>query len=130
LNENTTQIGPRVFATMPFLFSYGTLQQEEVQLALFGRLLRGEPDELVGFDQSLIELEEAGEKAIHAIVTHNGRRDSRVPGTLLELSDSEIARADAYEPPEYARVSVTLASGKQGWVYADARAPLRQDSSA
>ena len=32
---------------MPLLFSYGTLQQAEVQLATFGRLLQGAPDALV-----------------------------------------------------------------------------------
>jgi hypothetical protein len=35
---------------MPLLFSYGTLQQEEVQLAIFDRKLRGDQDELVGYD--------------------------------------------------------------------------------
>jgi hypothetical protein len=34
---------------MPLLFSYGTLQQEDVQWSTFGRLLEGEPDELPGF---------------------------------------------------------------------------------
>jgi hypothetical protein len=29
---------------MPLLFSYGTLQQENVQLATFGRLLYGQKD--------------------------------------------------------------------------------------
>ena len=39
---------------MPLLFSYGTLQQEDVQLATFGRLLQGQKDELLGFEQSLV----------------------------------------------------------------------------
>jgi hypothetical protein len=33
---------------MPLLFSYGTLQQEGVQRATFGRLLKGSADALVG----------------------------------------------------------------------------------
>jgi len=37
---------------MALLFSYGTLQQEAVQMSTFGRLLDGQPDELVGFEQS------------------------------------------------------------------------------
>ena len=60
-------------------------------------------------------------KAHHAIVTFNGRDDSRVSGTVFELSDDELASADAYEPAGYTRVSATLASGKQVWVYADVR---------
>jgi hypothetical protein len=39
----------------------------------------------------------------------------------LELTDNELASADAYEPEGYKRVATTLASGRQAWVYADAR---------
>jgi hypothetical protein len=111
---------------MPLLFSYGTLQQEAVQLSTFGRLLRGHPDELVGFEQSLLKIEDPGFVAAsgtghHAIVRFNGREDSRVRGTVLEVSEEELVRADAYEPPGYTRISTTLASGKHAWVYADAR---------
>jgi hypothetical protein len=31
---------------MPFLFSYGTLQKEQVQMETFGRILQGEKDYL------------------------------------------------------------------------------------
>lgn len=111
---------------MPLLFSYGTLQQEAVQLSTFGRLLHGQPDELVGFEQSLFEIEDpefvaASGKAHHAIVKYNGRDDSRVRGMVFEVSDAELASSDRYEPAGYKRVSTTLASGKQAWVYADAR---------
>jgi gamma-glutamylcyclotransferase (GGCT)/AIG2-like uncharacterized protein YtfP len=111
---------------MPFLFSYGTLQQEAVQLATFGRLMKGQPDELVGFERSLFRVEdpqfvaESG-KADHFIVKPNGRNDSRVKGTVFEVSDAELAVADRYEPAGYQRISATLASGKQAWVYAYAR---------
>ena len=43
---------------MPLLFSYGTLQQEAVQLSTFGRLLHGHPDQLVGFEQSLLKIDD------------------------------------------------------------------------
>jgi hypothetical protein len=43
---------------MPLLFSYGTLQQENVQLSTFGRLLQGQRDELLGFEQSLVRIED------------------------------------------------------------------------
>jgi len=107
---------------MPLLFSYGTLQQADVQMSLFGRLLDGKPDELIGFEKSLFEIDDAdfatSEKARHAIVKFNGRNDSRVSGTALDVSETELAIADDYEPPGYKRVSTTLASGKQAWVYA------------
>jgi gamma-glutamylcyclotransferase (GGCT)/AIG2-like uncharacterized protein YtfP len=97
-----------------------------VQLSTFGRVVEGQADELVGFRQSLIEIAdpafvaETG-KSHHAVVKFDGNDDSRVSGTVLELSAEELARADAYEPDGYRRVEVTLASGKQAWVYADAR---------
>ena len=110
---------------MPFLFSYGTLQQEKVQLTMFGRLLRGHADELIAFEQSLFEVEdpdfvrESG-KSLHAIVRFNGQSDSRVGGMVFEVTEDELSLADGYEPEGYKRISTTLASGKQAWVYADA----------
>jgi gamma-glutamylcyclotransferase (GGCT)/AIG2-like uncharacterized protein YtfP len=110
---------------MPLLFSYGTLQVEAVQRATFGRLLVGQPDELVGFEQSLIRIKDQqtialSGKADHVIVKFNGRSDSRVRGTVFEITANELAKADRYEVAEYRRISVTLASGKKAWVYADA----------
>ena len=107
---------------MPLLFSYGTLQQEDVQLSTFGRLLNGHADALVGFEQSLQTVEDpefvaTSGKAEHAIVTYNGKPESRVNGMVFEVSDGELAQSDAYEPEGYARISTKLASGKQAWVY-------------
>ena len=61
---------------MPLLFSYGTLQQEAVQLSTFGRLLHGQPDQLVGFEQSLLTIDDpefvaTSGTAHHAIVRFN-----------------------------------------------------------
>ena len=111
---------------MPLLFSYGTLQQEAVQLSTFGRVLNGHRDQLVGFEQALYKIEDpafvaASGKAHHPIVRFNGRDDSRVDGMVFEVSERELANADAYEPAGYRRVRAMLASGKQAWVYADAR---------
>jgi len=108
---------------MPFLFSYGTLQQESVQRSTFGRLLLGQPDELVGFEQSLLRVADpefvaASGKEYHAIVRFNGREDSRVRGMVFDVTDDELERADAYEPSGYVRVLARLASGRQAWVYA------------
>jgi Gamma-glutamyl cyclotransferase, AIG2-like len=110
---------------MPLLFSYGTLRQEAVQLSTFGRLLLGSPDELIGFEQSVFEVTDpefvsTSGKAQHAIVTFTGRSDSRVPGTAFEVTDAELATADAYEPAGYSRVLAKLASGRQAWVFAKA----------
>ena len=112
---------------MPLLFSYGTLQEERVQRATFGRLLQGHRDELPGFEQSRVKIEDpqvaaASGRTHHANVTFNGRPDSRVSGTAFEITDAELATADRYEQvAAYIRMAVTLASGRQAWVYVDAR---------
>ena len=111
---------------MPFLFAYGTLQHEEVQMSTFGRRLPGQPDELVGFERSTIEIDDpefvgGGGTARHAIVRPNGDVRSRVSGTVFEVTDRELAAADAYEPAPYTRIAVTLASGRPAWVDADGR---------
>lgn len=92
-------------------------------MSTFGRVLNGRADELIGYEESLFEIEDpefvaTSDKAYHKIVKYNGNRDSRVPGTVFEVTDSELAKSDAYEPDGYKRVSARLASGKDAWVYA------------
>ena len=111
---------------MPLLFSCGTLQQEDIQLTTFGRRLRGERNELVGFERSLVKIQDAqfvasSGKTHHLNVVFNGRDDSRVSGTVFEITDAELAAADRYEEPAaYKRRRVVLASGKEAWVYVHA----------
>jgi hypothetical protein len=111
---------------MPLLFSYGTLQESAVQLELFGRLLEGEADELVGFVRSTLTIDdpafvaESG-KAEHALVIVTGKSENRVRGMVFELTDAEIEAADRYEPAGYKRIKTMLLSGRAAWVYADAR---------
>jgi gamma-glutamylcyclotransferase (GGCT)/AIG2-like uncharacterized protein YtfP len=118
---------------MPLIFSYGTLQQAHVQMSTFGRLLRGERDELPGFEESLVRIEDplvaaASGRTHHANVTFTGSHDSCVTGTVFEITDAELAAADQYEQlASYKRIPARLASGKQAWVYVDARSE-RQDA--
>ena len=108
---------------MPLLFSYGTLQQADVQLATFGRRLAGHEDALVGFEAALVGIEERGVAASagrthHANAAFTGNRDHRVSGTAFEVTDAELAAADEYEcPAAYIRIETTLASGARAWVY-------------
>lgn len=108
---------------MPLLFSYGSLQEPAVQMSTFGRRLRGEADELVGFERSRVEIRDPADAALlqqthYANVRANGAETSRVSGTVFEVSDAELAAADAYEQPAaYQRVLATLASGRVAWVY-------------
>jgi hypothetical protein len=98
--------------------SYGTLQQEAVQMSTFGSLLQGQPDEPVGFEQWLLQIEDpqfvaASGRTHHAIVRFNGRNDSRVHGTVFEVSASELASADRYEPRATAAFPRRLLQGNR-----------------
>jgi hypothetical protein len=112
---------------MPLLFSYGTLQDDKVQLATFGRLLDGHKDDLPGFERVAVRIDDpkviaATGRADHASVTFNGKGESRVSGTVFEITDDELALADRYEDlANYKRISAPLASGKTVWLYVDGR---------
>ena len=111
---------------MPKLFSYGTLQQENVQIATFGRSLLGTNDALVGYRQSMVAIDDpevvrTSGKTHHPIVAFTGASQDRVPGMTFDVSDAELAQADEYEVDAYVRVLAPLASGMTAWVYVDAR---------
>ncbi len=108
---------------MPLLFSYGSLQQEDVQVSTFGRKLVGEKDLLVGYEPSLVRIADPAvakrlKKLHHDNVSKTGDDWSNVQGTVFEVTDEELAKSDAFEAKFlYKRVSVPLASGKDAWVY-------------
>jgi len=108
-----------------FLFSYGTLQQEQVQLATFGRLLEGSPDSLSGYclDQLTIhdhQVVATSGEAVHPIARRADLPGQSVPGMVFLLTEDELARADAYEVDAYQRIEATLTSGRKAWVYVQA----------
>ncbi|WP_370663279.1 gamma-glutamylcyclotransferase family protein [Massilia mucilaginosa] len=106
---------------MPLLFSYGSLQQEGVQLATFGRRLAGSADALVGFAQAIVQSEDpefaaTSGKTHHPIVRFSDNAEDRVQGTVFEVSEAELVDADAYEADACKRIVATLASGAQAWI--------------
>jgi hypothetical protein len=102
---------------IPVLFSYGTLQEDRVQLSTFGRLLRGQRDELPGFEPSLVRnpaIVRATGKTHHANAMYTGHQKSSVRGTLFEISDGELAAGDEYERAAgYKRIQITPASARE-----------------
>ena len=107
------------------LFSYGTLQQEDVQLASFGRRLSGRADALVGWRQEMVEITDPdvltkSGKALHPILIP-GRTDDSVAGTVFEITAEELTAADRYEVSDYKRVAASLKSGLTAWVYVGSR---------
>jgi hypothetical protein len=99
------------------LFSYGTLQQENVQKSLFGRSFAGTPDALPGYASRMLEITDpdvlaASGERFHPVVSRTGDPQDRVPGTVFV-----ITTADRYEVSDYRRVSVALAPGTAAWAY-------------
>ncbi|HSY06948.1 MAG TPA: gamma-glutamylcyclotransferase family protein [Steroidobacteraceae bacterium] len=108
--------------TASWLFSYGSLRQPKVQLAVFGRQVEGHPDTLPGYAASPITISDPQVIAIsgasqHRIVRFTGQAGDAVTGTVLRVTADELRKADAYEVSEYRRVAVELSSGRRAYVY-------------
>lgn len=104
------------------LFSYGTLQQPDVQLDTFGRLLDAEDDVLPGFTLDYAEVEDhrvidLSGASVHPVVRHTGNPLDKIVGKVFPVTDDELDASDEYEVALYRRVSVVLASGRRAWVY-------------
>jgi gamma-glutamylcyclotransferase (GGCT)/AIG2-like uncharacterized protein YtfP len=105
-----------------YLFSYGTLQQEGVQLATFGRKLDGEPSTLKGYRLLMVQITDQdviakSGSAKHPILSYTGNDEDEITGMVFKVSSDEISYADEYEVGDYKRIKVTLTSGVACWVY-------------
>ncbi|HYW32143.1 MAG TPA: gamma-glutamylcyclotransferase [Gemmatimonas sp.] len=108
------------------LFSYGTLQRDEVQMATFGRLLAGVTDGLPCFAHAALPIDDPEVRRTlgqshYAIARFTGDPVDVVPGVVFHLTAAELESADAYEVEPYIRVRVTLISGTLAWTYVDGR---------
>lgn len=109
-----------------WLFSYGTLRQREVQLAIFGRELDGQPDVLPGYAVSTLRITDPGVIAISGSTSHTMARATgnpldELPGTVFRITAAELTAADAYEVADVKRATVRLRSGIDAFIYIDAQ---------
>jgi hypothetical protein len=106
------------------LFSYGTLQLREVQLANYGRELGGSPDALIGYrmiilpDRDPHAVRISGTKT-HFVVRRTGNPQDRVAGMVYLLTEDELAETDRYEGSDYGRAELALESGRRALVYVE-----------
>ena len=105
-----------------WLFSYGTLQQADVQRATFGRLLEGRRDALPGWATTMVEIRDPdvvakSGKTHHPIVRPSGNPQDVVEGHVFRIIAVELAAADDYEVGDYKRIAVKLKSGLEAFVY-------------
>ena len=104
------------------LFSYGTLQIENVQIQNYGRLLIGTKDSLQGYTLSEVEItdksviEKSGKK-FHPIALKTNNLEDFITGTIFEITDLELHESDKYEVSDYERILETFVSNKKAWVY-------------
>ncbi len=99
---------------MPFLFTYGTLQDAQVQKYVFGRVLEGRLDELPQFKWVKNAVYDR-----YPLVTPTGNKKDSVEGWVYEVSDTELQTCDSYETSAYQRQLLTLVSGNKAWVYVE-----------
>ena len=107
------------------LFSYGTLQDPKVQIATYGRLVKGEMDSLSRYRLVELLIDDAhvvsvSGKEVHTIARYTGDPADRIAGTVLFLTPGELVSSDNYEVEAYARTEVTLESGRTAFVYVEA----------
>lgn len=106
---------------MPLLFSYGTLQQKDVQIGTFGRELGGTRDVLPGYVLSTVLIRSSDVVALSGIEEHlivrPGNLADEVSGMVFKLTAEELTQADSYETDDYQRIELPLASGRRAYVY-------------
>lgn len=107
---------------MALLFSYGTLQLENVQIKTFGRILKGEKDFLSGFKIDKVEITNVevlikSKIKHHPIAIPTKNKLDVIPGLVFEITDRELEFTDSYEVSDYKRINVKLESGKSAWTY-------------
>jgi len=97
---------------LEYLFSYGTLQDLQVQQYIFGRLLQGKADAALGFKK----LENAVYGKYPLIINTNNPKD-KVAGIAYEMTKADLKKADIYETSAYKRQKFPLESGDEAWIY-------------
>ena len=102
---------------MENLFAYGTLKDKEIQETIFGRVLSGTPDKLVGYAIKEINIEEEFGVIGYPIITETQNSDDTISGIVYQLTPRELQLADTYEGIHYRRIQVELHSNEIVWVY-------------
>ena len=98
--------------TNAYLFTYGTLQDPQVQQYIFGRELKGTQDRLLEFKWF--------ENAVYGrypLVKPTGNPNDSVKGMVYGVTEQELKTCDVYETSAYRRRTFILASGIEAWVY-------------
>ena len=105
---------------MKKLFTYGSLQHEDVQENLFGRALKGTPEKLIGYALRNIQIEEEFGIVHYPVIVETKNEEDFIDGIVYEVTDKELNQTDLYEGMHYKRVEVHLHSNQKAWAYSAA----------
>ena len=95
-----------------YLFSYGTLQEPDVQKMIFARVLKGNKDVLKS--HAISEVMVGG---LYPTIRESQDSEDRVEGYVYVIREEELPLVDTYEGEAYRRKKVVLESGVNAWVY-------------
>lgn len=103
-----------------YLFTYGTLQEENIQLTVFSRTLSGFNDTLLGY-----KLSDEKVVGVYPVMQSSDEPTDFVNGRVYMCSNNEILEVDKYEGPAYKRIKVGLNSGISAWAYISSTPQLK-----
>lgn len=105
---------------MEKLFAYGSLQNEDIQTDLFGRILEGTPETLIGYIVKNIQIEEEFGLVYYPIITETHKPEDTINGMVYAITTKELHQSDLYEGLHYKRVEIQLQSEQKAWAYSAA----------
>jgi gamma-glutamylcyclotransferase (GGCT)/AIG2-like uncharacterized protein YtfP len=102
---------------MEKLFAYGNLKEEDIQETVFGRLLQGVPETLMGYIVKEIKIEEEYGIESYPIIEATENKEDTISGIVYEVTLQELQLADRYEGKHYNRMQVQLQSNQTAWAF-------------
>lgn len=107
---------------MELLFSYGTLQQEIVQVATFGRHRSGQPALIGGYRSDWLWITDPAMIAVSGSDRHPPVRPGDDPagfvsGTVFAITAEEPVKADGDAVSDCSRVRASLVEGGEACVH-------------
>jgi gamma-glutamylcyclotransferase (GGCT)/AIG2-like uncharacterized protein YtfP len=102
---------------MEKLFAYGNLREEDIQETVFGRLLQGVPETLMGYAVKEIKIEEEYGIESYPIIEATQNQGDSISGMVYETTSQELELADRYEGKHYKRIEVKLQSNQTAWAF-------------
>ncbi len=109
-------------AAAQLVFSYGALQNEELQRSVLGRVFPSEAAILPGFHADYAEMAdprfaELTGTSIHAVLRRTDDPRDKVIGKVFRLTEDELDAADQFQVLMFRREQVVLEGGRTAWVY-------------